>query len=455
MFKSSEVSRLAVEVCRTIQSNNKEAYLVGGAVRDMLMGTTPGDFDIATSASTDQVMRWFSKVIPTGLKHGTVTVLIGEHKFEVTTFRGESMYSNGRHPDFVYPVHSIEEDLSRRDFSVNAIAFDPLTEKFIDPFGGAADILLRRIKAVGDPMQRFAEDGLRCLRACRFAATLGFRIEYETSNAIWKNREVYEKVAVERVVAEWKKAFKADKPSIAFWHMFYNGLLDITMPELRASFMCQQNKYHAYDVLEHVMHVLDAAPKNELVQLAALFHDIAKPACKGVHPVTGQATFYNHEEKGADMTKEIMTRLKFSTDEIEKVSTLVRHHLLPHDRLSNAALRRWVRKVGAENVDELLDLAQADLDGKGPAEVQIPGNFVSEFRDRLKALGEVAPIVSKTSQLAINGKDVMVALDIGPGPDVGKVLAELLEYVTEFPERNTRELLLRFVDKDMIEDYDK
>jgi tRNA nucleotidyltransferase (CCA-adding enzyme) len=435
----------AINLCRAIQANGKEAWLVGGAIRDLLMGREPADFDIATNATTDQIMRWFPKVIPTGVKHGTVTVVDGEHSYEVTTYRGESGYSDGRRPDMTYSVHSIEEDLARRDFTINAIAYDPINDRFCDPFGGGADILLRRIKAVGDPMQRFAEDGLRCLRACRFAATLGFAIEDETREAIWRNREVYSKVSVERVVAEWKKAFKAKLPSIAFWHMFYCGLLRITVPELNDSFECEQNKYHAYDVLNHVMYVVDACPKNENVQLAALFHDIAKPACKGVHPVTGQTTFYDHEEQGAVMTRDIMTRLKFPTEQIDKVCTLVRYHLLPHDKLSNAALRRWVRKVGAENVDELLDLAQADLDGKGPAEVQIPTDFVSSFRDRLKKLGEVAPIVSKTSQLAINGLDVMTALNMKPGPKVGQVLEQLLEYVTENPDNNTRENFLSFL----------
>jgi tRNA nucleotidyltransferase (CCA-adding enzyme) len=446
-FKLSADGRLGAEICRIIQGNKKEAWMVGGSVRDMLLGKDPSDFDIATSASTDQVMRWFPKVIPTGVKHGTVTVLLGEKHFEVTTFRGESGYSNGRQPDMVYPVHSIEEDLARRDFSINALAFDPVADKFCDPFGGAADILLRRIRCVGDPMERFAEDGLRCLRACRFAATLEFNIERETYNAIWKNLDTFQKVSVERVVAEWKKALKAGDPSIAFRLMANTGLLGVTVPEFAGSIGCEQNKYHAYDVFIHVMEVLDRSPKNELVQLAALFHDIAKPACKGVHPVTGQTTFYDHEEQGAILTKRIMTRLKFSTEEIEKVSTLVRHHLLPRNDLSSAALRRWVRRVGAENVDELLDLAQADLEGKGPAEEKIPEDFVFKFRARVNELGAVAPIVSKTNQLAINGNDVMTALFMQPGPKVGQVLEQLLEYVTEDPLRNTRENLLSFLNQ--------
>lgn len=432
----------AVNMCRAIQANGKEAWLVGGAIRDLLMGNQPHDYDIATNASTDQIMRWFPKVITTGIKHGTVTVLVGEHSYEVTTYRGESGYSDGRRPDMTYSVHSIEEDLARRDFSVNAIAWDPVADKWCDPFGGSADLALKRIRCVGNPMERFKEDGLRCLRACRFAATLEFEIEDKTKAAIRENHETYSKVSVERVVAEWKKALKAERPSVAFNAMANTGLLWITVPEFADSFGCKQNKYHFYEVFTHVMVTLDACPKDEIVQLAALFHDIAKPMCKGVHSVTGQPTFYNHEEQGAIMTRDIMTRLKFSTDEIEQVTNLVRHHLLPRDDISNAALRRWVRKVGTENVDRLLALAQADLEGKGPAEIQIPSDFVSKFRERIQKLGEVAPIVSKTSQLAINGNDVMEFLGIGPGKEVGFKLEELLEYVTEFPGNNRRECLL-------------
>jgi len=227
--------------------------------------------------------------------------------------------------------------------------------------------------------------------------------------------------------------------------MAETGLLGATVPEFIPSYGMAQNRYHAYDIFRHTLEVIDSAPKDELVQFGALFHDVAKAYTVGTYPITGQRTFYNHEEQGAEMTKSIMTRLKFSTEEINQVSTLVRHHLLPRDDISSAGLRRWVRKVGVENVDRLLALAQADLEGKGPAEVKIPEDFVSKFRDRVRALGEVAPIVSKTSQLAISGKEVMEALGIGPGPEVGKTLNKLLEYVTDQPDHNTKQDLLDLI----------
>lgn len=434
----------AIEVCRTIQQNGKEAWLVGGAMRDLLMGRTPSDFDIATNASTDQIMRWFPRVIPTGIKHGTVTVLDGEHQYEVTSYRGESGYSDGRRPDNTYPVHTIQEDLARRDFCMNAIAWNPVSNVFCDPFGGCADILTKKIRCVGNAFDRFREDGLRCLRACRFAATLGFEIDAATKAAIIENLDTYKLVSVERIVSEWRKCMTAPDPSIGFALMAETGLLGATVPEFVASFGCVQNKYHAYNVWQHTLAVLSAVkePRDPMVQFAALFHDVSKSACIGVHPSTGERTFYNHEEVGADTTRAIMTRLKFPTDEIDKVSLLVRHHLIPREMMSSSGVRRWVRKVGAENVEQILQLAQADLEGKGPAKEKIPTGAVMQFRYQIEHVGKVSPIVSKTSQLAINGNDVMTVLGCGPGKNVGETMNMLLECVTETPEVNTRDGLI-------------
>lgn len=438
----------AVNICRIIRENGKEAFLVGGAIRDLLMGLTPHDYDVATNAAPDQIMRWFPKVIPTGIKHGTVTVMVDDDAYEVTTYRGESGYSDGRHPDFTYPVATIQEDLSRRDFTINAIGYDPIDDVFCDPFCGSSDILLERIRCVGDPDARFKEDGLRCLRACRFAATLGFSIDPPTFAAIINNVDTYKKVSPERIRSEWMKALQAEDPSKAFEIMMITGLLGATVPELIDSVGCAQNDWHAYDVWTHVLEVLKCAKKDPLVQLAALFHDVSKPECKGVHKATGKATFYNHEERGAVVTREIMTRLKFSNDEIDTVSHLVLHHLIPHDeRLSSAALRRWVIKVGAEHVDRVLDLAQADLEGKGPALNKMPDDFVKRFRERIAFQATKSPIVSKTGQLAINGKDIMEKMGWKSGPQIGDALMACLEAVTIDPEMNTRDGLLDWLGK--------
>lgn len=254
------------------------------------------------------------------------------------------------------------------------------------------------------------------------------------------NVDTYKKVSAERIQSEWMKCLKAADASEGFRLMMLTGLLGATVPELVDSVGCTQSDWHAYDVWTHTLAVLRFAKKDPLVQLAALFHDVSKPECKGIHKTTGKATFYNHEERGADITREIMTRLKFSNDEINTVSHLVRHHLIPHDeRLSSAALRRWVIKVGAEHVDRVLDLAQADLEGKGPAVNVMPLDFVKRFRERIAFQSAKAPIVSKTGQLAINGKDIMDRFELGSGQIIGDMLMSCLRYVTDFPEHNTKE----------------
>lgn len=434
----------ALSVCKVISGRGNQAFLVGGAVRDALMGREAHDFDVATSATPDQILRWFPKVIPTGIKHGTVTVMddLG-NKFEVTTFRGDGVYTDGRRPDRVYFSDNIEHDLARRDFTMNAIAFDPVNDRFCDPFGGAADICLKRIKAVGDPLARFREDGLRALRACRFHATLEFDIEARTIAAIPRTLDIYTLVSQERIAAEWFKIFEnARLPSFAFQCMADTGLLWVTVPELEASVGCAQNKYHGFDVWNHTISVMDNCPSDPIVLLAALFHDVSKPECKGRHPQTGEATFYNHEERGAVVTREIMERMKFSNDQIDRVTHLIRHHLLPREALSAAGVRRWVRRVGPECIPQLMALAKADVLGKGPAQVKLDPADVDRFWDRVKDVNIDSPIVTKTSQLAVTGKDVMITLGIKPGPEIGLTLTRLLDYVTDNPDQNTRDGLI-------------
>lgn len=432
-----------IQICDRLQTLGHRAYLVGGAVRDTIMGREANDWDIATSALPDAVMAAFDRVEPTGLHHGTVSVIVRGEPYEVTTFRSDGDYSDGRRPDGVTFVESIEQDLARRDFTVNAIALDPVTGDLVDPYGGQADIDGEWLRCVGDPRERFNEDGLRCLRAVRFAATLGFEIAPATLAAIPDCLPVFRQVAMERVTAEWLKAIMAPIPSVAFRLMADTGLLEAVAPEFVPSFDCKQNRYHAYPVYEHVMRVLNACPPDPIVRLAALFHDVDKPTCKGVHPKHGDVTFYNHEEVGAETTDAIMRRMKFSNETRERVVHLVRHHLVKYERgWAASAIRRWVRKVGRDNVDQLLALARADILGKGPAEVPLDVTTLDHLAERLATLQVSAPIVQNTAELAISGRDVMQEWGIGPGPAIGAVLRELLELVTDRPELNEREALL-------------
>jgi tRNA nucleotidyltransferase (CCA-adding enzyme) len=340
-------------------------------------------------------------------------------------------------------VQTIEEDLARRDFTVNAIAFDPVTGDLVDPFGGQDDIEHKVIRCVGEPMARFSEDGLRLLRAARFAATLGFTIDGATMVAMCDSAHMLDKIAAERTQAELSKAIMAEVPSTAFEILTATALLERVIPEFVPMYGCGQNRYHGYDVWRHTLAVVDASPPDLVVRLAALFHDVDKPTCKGTHPKHGDVTFYNHEEVGAETTDAIMRRLKFSTEIRERVVHLVRHHLVMYERgWSAASIRRWVRKIGRDNVGQLMALARADIAGKGPAQVPLDSTLLDHLAERLTTLQVNEPIVQNTSELAISGRDVMQEWGIGPGPQIGAALRELLELVTDRPELNEREALL-------------
>lgn len=430
-------------ICETLHAAGHRAYCVGGAVRDMLMGREAHDWDIATSARPEQVATLFERVEPTGLQHGTVSVIFDGTAYEVTTFRSDGDYLDGRRPDGVTFVETIEEDLARRDFTVNAIALDPVTGDLVDPFGGQSDIQAKLIQCVGEPSARFGEDGLRLLRAARFAATLGFTIDGATVVAMCDSGHMLERIAAERVQAELCKAIMAAVPSTAFEILTVTALLDRVIPEVAPMYGCGQNRYHAYDVWTHTLAVLDACPADLVVRLAALFHDVDKPTCKGVHPKHGDVTFYNHEDVGAETTDAIMRRLKFSTEIRERVVHLVRHHLVKYERgWAASAIRRWVRKTGRGNVEPLLALARADIIGKGPAQVPLDVTILDHLAGRIASMEISEPIATSTTQLAIGGAEVMAALGIPPGKAVGDKLKGLLELVTEQPELNTREALL-------------
>jgi len=437
-----------IEICQRLREHGNKAWLVGGSVRDSLMGREPKDWDLATNALPNEVIEIFDKVIPTGIKHGTVTVMMNGEGYEVTTLRGDGKYTDGRRPESVVYVQSIVEDLSRRDFTCNAIAFDPISNQMVDPFGGVNDISLGILKAVGNPLDRFMEDGLRILRAARFAATLGFYISGETEFAMAHSAalETFSKVAIERVREEWMKAMKAEAPSVAFEIMLKAGMLDLVCPELVALVDCEQNDYHEYDVWRHTMVCLNKAPpENPLLRMAALFHDIAKPAVREWSEKKSNWTFIGHEKIGEDMTKEIMTRMKFSNAEIDYVSHLVRRHLIMYSpRWSKATIRRWIKKVGQENIEDVLELATADSKSKGSAKISLQytdEKGLNHLRERVeKVLEEKPPILVR--DLAINGHEIMSELGLTPGPAVGNILKALMTLTEERPELNEKTILL-------------
>lgn len=440
------IPKPVVEICRRLRDRGHRAWVVGGCLRDLLMGRPVGDWDVATTALPGEVQKAFRRVVPTGIEHGTVTVLHGGGRYEVTTLRGEGAYSDGRRPDQVFFVTRIEEDLARRDFTVNAIAHDPLEGETIDPFDGLGDMERGCLRAVGDPRERFNEDGLRVLRAARFVATLEFDLDPATEAAIPEALDTFRKVSRERVRDEWVKAMGAREPSRAFEVMRRTGILAITLPELLEQVGCEQNRHHAYDVWTHTMKCLDRTDGDATVRLAALLHDLGKPRTRQHSDETGDWTFYDHEKLGADMAERWLRDYRFSNAERERIVALVRHHLVCYEpSWSDAAVRRFVRRVGHDLVDPLLRLARADVLAKGRS-VDDQLAALDELRERIDRLLEQGAVLS-TRDLAVGGRDVMERLGVPPGPAIGRVLGRLLERVLDDPALNERERLLAMIDE--------
>jgi tRNA nucleotidyltransferase (CCA-adding enzyme) len=428
-------------ICDKLREKGKRGWIVGGCVRDLMLGRAVNDWDVCTDAKPKEILAAFPRAIPTGIEHGTLTVVLGGKHYEVTTLRGEGAYSDGRRPDAVHFVDDITADLARRDFTVNAIAIDPTSGNVIDPFDGRRDLAARVLRAVGDPHARFSEDGLRVLRAARFVATLEMTLDPATERAIAPTLDTYKKVSAERIRDEWTKTMKAKRPSLAFEVMRETGILGVTCPELLLGVGMEQNKYHAYDVWRHSMECMDACVGDPILRIAAMMHDIGKPRTRAMSDKTHDYTFYDHDRVGAEIVEPICTRLRFSNDERARITELVRHHLFHYsDEWTDAAVRRWIRRVGKARIEDLYTLNDADVRAKG-----------RDFDDDLRALsalkGHVAKVLEagaalSTKELAINGRDLMSELGLAPGRILGEILEALLEVVTSDPEKNTKPALL-------------
>lgn len=435
------------------EKNGFKAYLVGGAVRDMFMNKEASDWDVATDATPEQVISAFKKVIPTGIAHGTVTVHFMGEEIEVTTFRIEQGYSDGRHPDKVSYASDIEEDLSRRDFTMNAIAVSLKDGSVVDPFNGKADIKNKVIRSVGNPLERFNEDGLRPIRAIRFASQLGFEIETNTLQAI-SNEKVLQKtstISIERFRDELVKLLKSPKPSVGLKLLESTNIMKLFLPELLEGRNCIQNDvrgYHVFDVLDHNFYSCDGAPVHKVnVRLAALLHDIGKPASKVVR-VTDEGEIYNffsHEKYSETIARKLLTKLRFSNNEINNVCHLIENHMFHYEESwSDAAIRRFVVRVKPENIEDLIDLRLADMYGKYNMPIQIKESnacdLLIQLQDRIKKIQEENSAFTLKS-LAVSGKDLM-EIGIPSGKLIGKILDSLLETVLDDPKQNSKDVLL-------------
>ena len=486
MISAPEAAREAIH---RLHEAGYEAYLVGGCVRDSLLGRTPGDWDITTAALPEQVEAVFAgeRIIETGLKHGTVTVLLDGLPLEITTFRTEAAYSDHRHPDAVAFTPSLTEDLARRDFTINAMAWSP-EDGLQDPFGGQTDLERKLIRCVGDPYKRFDEDALRILRALRFAAQLDFAIDPATAAAAHALRDTLALVSRARIAVELTRLLcgpAARRIVVDYWE-----ILSVPLPELAAmAGLDQRSKYHCYDVLEHCAAALEAVPPEPVLRWAALLHDVGKPACFTLDEA-GRGHFYGHAKAGGPMAREIMTRLRFDKDTVNRVSRLVELHDYPIDppvemqnaecrmqnegsasvgtgpcrpryaetsvgtrsvrppqadtlrRAEERAVRKLIGKLGEEDFFRLLALKRADSLAHHP-----------DYRNRTAACDRLAALALEilaqppcftVRDLAVNGNDLL-ALGLTPGPELGRTLNALLERVLDGALSNDRERLLAAV----------
>jgi len=428
-------------VLRRLREAGHQAYLVGGGVRDLLRERPVGDWDVTTSARPEAVLELWPDAVPTGIRHGTVTLILDRGHVEVTTYRVEGPYADGRRPDWVRFDAGLTEDLSRRDFTVNAMALDPEEGLLIDPHGGLRDLEAGVLRTVGDPDRRFDEDGLRPLRGARFAAALELEVEPATLAAMGRAADRVRQVAAERVRAELIKLMRAPRPSVGVDLLRRTGLLEGVLPELLEGVGMEQNRYHAYDVYEHSLRAMDAAPADRpLLRLAALLHDVGKPRTRRV--VDGEGTFHNHQHLGAAMARDILDRLRFSRAERDGVAHLVEEHMFHYTPdWTDGAVRRFLRRVGPEAVGDLFRLRLADDAAHGPGGGSRSAQVLDELDARIRAVRARDEALS-VKDLAVGGREIMAALGIPAGPEVGRLLERLLERVLEDPELNTREALL-------------
>ena len=440
-------------ILQKLKENNFEAFIVGGCVRDLVRRVEPEDWDVATNARPEEIQKIFPKSFYSN-QFFTVTVQTNSKnprlkEIEITTFRQEAKYTDKRHPDEIKFAKTIEEDLARRDFTVNALALEMANDKWqiIDLFQGQKDLRKKIIRSVGIAEERFNEDALRILRAVRFAITFGegWRIEEKTAKAIEKNSFWLQAISKERIREELLKIIMSERAAEGIELLRKFGLLKHIIPELEEGYKVTQNKHHIYDCYEHSLRSLDFAAKknfNQFVRLAALLHDIGKPRTKrGEGP---DATFYGHEIVGAKITAQVLNRLRFSKKDIEKVVRLVRYHLFYYNvgEVGEAAVRRLVRRVGLENIEELLELRMADRIGSG-----VPKAEPYKLRHLRYLIEKVSRDPISVKMLKVNGNDIMRILNIPPGPRVGQILDVLLGYVLEGPEKNKKEFLEKEIEK--------
>ena len=438
-----QIPEEANELIHALQRNGYEAYVVGGCVRDSILNRPVHDWDICTSATPEEMLEVFKdrRIIPTGLKHGTITVINGEGQYEITTFRTDGEYSDNRRPDSVTFVKDLYEDLQRRDFTINAMAYNDEVG-LVDPFGGMEDIDNGLIRCVGNPIDRFNEDGLRIMRAIRFSAQLDFHIEDSTHIVMSLLTRNLNNISAERISEELKKIMTSTHPSAI---LEYEGIIERIIPEFKKCVgFYQNNPYHVFTVDDHIWIALSNSEVNNLyVNLALLFHDIGKPECY-TEDENGVGHFYGHPEESAKIADRVMRRLKFDNYTRESVVELVKYH---DAEIASTPrnIKKWLNRLGEEQFRRLLWVKEADIKAQK-----------REYRDeRLEKLRKIVEILEEVTfddttcfslkDLAINGEDVMRIAGIEQGKEVGEWLDKALEKVIDGEMKNDREELLTWI----------
>lgn len=426
------------EIIATLQQNNFEAYAVGGCVRDSILGREPNDWDITTSASPEEVKALFRRTIDTGIEHGTVTIMIDKVGYEVTTYRIDGKYEDGRHPTEVTFTRNLKEDLLRRDFTINAMAYND-TDGLVDIFGGLEDIERKVIRCVGDPRARFTEDALRLLRAVRFAAQLGYTIEEETREAMKEIAGNLKKISAERIQVELVKTLVSPNPFM-MKDAYELGLTKYFMPEFDLAMETKQhNRHHMYTVGEHSLVATGHIRADKVLRLTMLMHDFGKPLCITTDE-EGIDHYYGHPAKSEEMAKEILHRLKFDNDTIRKVCILIRHH---DERIVSGVkyMRRAIARIGEEAFPELFEVQEADISAQSEYKKDTKLANLEANRKDYEEICAKKQCVSKAA-LAVTGKD-LIACGMKPGKEIGAVLDAMLQDVIESPEHNEKEYLLK------------
>lgn len=431
-----ELPEKVSRIIECLQSHGYEAYAVGGCVRDSILGREPQDWDITTSARPQQVKALFTHTIDTGIQHGTVTVMLGADGFEVTTYRIDGEYEDARHPKEVLFTSKLVEDLKRRDFTINAMAYNE-KDGLVDVFDGIGDLKRNVIRCVGNPMERFTEDALRILRAVRFAAQLGCSIDGPTEAAIRELAPNLSKISAERIQVELVKLLVSPNPG-RLRQLYTLGISDVILPEFSAMMQTPQDTpYHDKSVGEHTICAVEAIQPDKVLRLTMLLHDVAKPVCRTT-AANGQDHFYGHPEKGAQMAKQILRRLKFDNDTIIKVTALVRAH---DDRpeMTMVSVRRNMIKNGLEQYPALFQVKRADVAAHAVVHLEGQLAFIQAYEQLYEQILREHNCLT-LKELAVSGKD-LISWGVAPGKEIGEILHKMLLDVVEYPERNTKEIL--------------